>query len=156
MSQDFNAARFSALLEAYGAEPRRWPEAERALALDFARAHPDAEAEWQAAAHLDALLDSLPAPQPVSSREISAVLARLPQAAPALHWARDLWQSLTGWRLAAPAFAFALVAGLASGITLQALTPQTQTESTSSESTPDWWQFSQLQGSTWTQLASNP
>ncbi|MDX2235077.1 MAG: hypothetical protein NW200_11330, partial [Hyphomonadaceae bacterium] len=35
-----DADRFAAIVEAYGAAPARWPEAERAAAQAFARAHP--------------------------------------------------------------------------------------------------------------------
>jgi hypothetical protein len=47
--------RFARIVDAYGADPRRWPDAERAAACDFAQAHPDeAQARLAAAAWLDA------------------------------------------------------------------------------------------------------
>ena len=62
--------RFREILDAYGAEPRRWPEAERAVAQAFLRDHSNA-AKWAAeAAALDAALDVTPATRP------SALLAR--------------------------------------------------------------------------------
>lgn len=49
--------RFLALVAAYGADSRRWPEAERAVARAFATAHPDAVAPALAEADTaDALL----------------------------------------------------------------------------------------------------
>lgn len=49
--------RFLALVAAYGADARRWPETERALAQAFADAHPDAVAPALAEADAaDALL----------------------------------------------------------------------------------------------------
>ena len=47
-------ARFSAILEAYGADPRRWPEAERAAAEALAATRPELLRQARA---LDALLD---------------------------------------------------------------------------------------------------
>lgn len=53
------AARFARILEAYGAEPRRWPEAERAAALAFLDARPElAKPMLEEARALDALLDA--------------------------------------------------------------------------------------------------
>lgn len=49
--------RFHMLVEAYGADPRRWPEHERADALAWARAHrAEADAVLEAALALDAWL----------------------------------------------------------------------------------------------------
>jgi hypothetical protein len=49
--------RFFQILEAYGADPSRWPEAERAAAQAFAAAHPrQVEAAMLAEARLDVLL----------------------------------------------------------------------------------------------------
>ena len=51
--------RFADIVDAYGADPRRWPDAERADAQAFARAHPgEAQARLAAAAMLDACLDA--------------------------------------------------------------------------------------------------
>jgi hypothetical protein len=51
--------RFLALVAAYGADARRWPEAERALARAFAAAHPDVVAPALAEADAaDALLQA--------------------------------------------------------------------------------------------------
>jgi len=51
--------RFLALVAAYGADARRWPEAERAVAMAYAAAHPDAVAPALAEADAaDALLQA--------------------------------------------------------------------------------------------------
>lgn len=51
------ASRFEALIDAYGADPARWPDAERASALAFAEANPDLAARLtREAARLDAAL----------------------------------------------------------------------------------------------------
>ena len=54
--------RFQALIDAYGAEPRRWPEAERAAAVAFAGASPQTQAWLDEARGLDAMLDLLAEP----------------------------------------------------------------------------------------------
>jgi hypothetical protein len=50
--------RFKVLVEAYGANPARWPEAERALAEAFANATPEAQRILSEASALDRLLDA--------------------------------------------------------------------------------------------------
>lgn len=52
-----NTERFISLIDAYGAEPRRWPESERDAALTLARENEAAGAHWRAAASLDRVLD---------------------------------------------------------------------------------------------------
>ena len=59
------AERFQALIAAYGADARRWPEAERDAARTFIATHPDAAGVALAQADaLDALLQASPMPQP--------------------------------------------------------------------------------------------
>lgn len=81
-------SRFEAILDAYGADPRRWPDSERAAAQAFARTDARGPALLAAAADLDALI-RLPAPAPASDalREaiVGAAKAR-PRRAP-LWWA---------------------------------------------------------------------
>lgn len=71
--------RFEAILTAYGADPSRWPQAERAEALAFERAEPDtAKAVREAAAGLDTLLAGARAPEPsdaLAARILEAGLA---------------------------------------------------------------------------------
>ena len=116
------------------------------------------QAEWQQAKALDSVLDALPPPQPVTARDVAEVMAGLPAAAsatPASTWLGELWLGIGGWRLAGPAYALALVAGLATGLGLQTLAPQTGS-TLAAESELDWWQLSQIEGSSWTQLADTP
>jgi len=52
--------RVRTLLDAYGADPARWPAAERAAALELLARSPDARACRVAAARLDDALDAVP------------------------------------------------------------------------------------------------
>jgi hypothetical protein len=69
--------RFSAMVEAYGARPERWPEAERAAALGLLERSPEAAAVRAAAARLDGLLDHVPTAAP-SDALVARVLAGAP------------------------------------------------------------------------------
>lgn len=53
--------RFKRLLDAYGADARRWPEADWTRAQSLLSASPEARKEWSRAAALDSLLDHHPA-----------------------------------------------------------------------------------------------
>ncbi|MCK6554813.1 hypothetical protein L6Q96_09570 [Candidatus Binatia bacterium] len=57
-------ARLRALVDAYGANPERWPAAERAAAEQLLRTSPEAQRYRDAAAGLDALLDLACEPEP--------------------------------------------------------------------------------------------
>lgn len=82
--------RFSAVAEAYGADPTRWPEAERHAMLDFMAAHPDRAAPvLEAARVMDQWLDVLtPAPvlaarlpdQRLADQRVTKSRRRLPLA----------------------------------------------------------------------------
>lgn len=100
--------RLQALIEAYGADPARWPSAERAGPLDLSA--PDTQHLLQQARTLDAALDAaLPAiAAPAALR--AHILRAVPQ--PSRPWWQDLWQALGGLRLAGPAFACAFSLGL--------------------------------------------
>ena len=55
---DLTINRFTAIVEAYGAEPNRWPEAEREAAVAFAEHNPQvAQGCLMEARQLDAMLD---------------------------------------------------------------------------------------------------
>jgi hypothetical protein len=72
--------RFEQLLDAYGAAPARWPDAERSSAEELLARSVVARERWQAAADLDRLLDALRAAAP-SAELATSVLAgarRLP------------------------------------------------------------------------------
>jgi len=100
--------RFEALLEAYGADPRRWPEAERAAAVAFASAHPEMGAVAAEAARLDAVLDAGRTEARGSDLLQARILAALPKAAPAGN---------RGWVLALAACAvFGVALGFGGGM----------------------------------------
>lgn len=106
--------RFTELLDAYGADPGRWPEAERAAALALLEASPQARGLCDEARALDAALDRLPTPAPSADFRLR-VLATAPIGAAPARGLRELWGALGGWRLTAPALACALALGLAVG-----------------------------------------
>lgn len=54
--------RFARLVAAHGADPARWPEAERSAGRDWTARHPAAAAELATARRLDALLDGAAPP----------------------------------------------------------------------------------------------
>lgn len=87
--------RFARIIEAYGADPRRWPDAERAAARAFALAHPgEAQARLAAAAALDACLagDAVEPPGRALRRRVEAAARgpgrrrRMPLARPRFWW----------------------------------------------------------------------
>lgn len=86
--------RFTEIVDAYGANPQRWPQAERAQALAFASAHPDAaEPVLAAAASLDRRL-SLHATEPASARLERLILDSAPRRIPVKgesRWSRGVW-----------------------------------------------------------------
>src|SRR5690606_29901660 len=69
--------RFETLIAAYGADPRRWPEAEREAALAFAEGDPRAQTALAAERRLDALLDRAEAPR--AAPELVARFAATPR-----------------------------------------------------------------------------
>jgi hypothetical protein len=103
--------RFLTLVEAYGAEPRRWPAAERESAEAFARTDPEAAGALADAAALEAVLDASVPPQPSA-----ATRRRILEAAPRRRRsAMDL-----GWWISGAGLAAAGVAGVVFGTTLSA------------------------------------
>jgi hypothetical protein len=77
--------RLGALLEAYGAAPERWPDAERDDARRLVEESAAARTLWEDAAHLDGLLDAVPAAQP-SPELVVRVLAAAPRRRPTRVW----------------------------------------------------------------------
>ena len=103
--------RFFTIVEAYGAEPRRWPAAEREAALAFARRDLQAAAALAEAGTFDAVLDANVPPQPSA-----ATRRRILEAAPRRRRsALDL-----GWWISGAGLAAAGVAGVVFGATLSA------------------------------------
>ncbi|ESQ81265.1 hypothetical protein [Asticcacaulis sp. YBE204] len=81
ITQPMTSDRFEAIIEAYGATPSRWPEAERDAARAFMQREPQiARALMAEARGIDALLGSLAAPEPSDALQWE-VLARLMPAA---------------------------------------------------------------------------
>lgn len=93
------AERFQAIVAAYGAEPRRWPDAERDAALAFLAAESRAQAWLDAERGLDAMLDLLAEPDVAARPHADTLHKRVMAgiAAPA-RWpsrtARVMWASL--------------------------------------------------------------
>jgi hypothetical protein len=97
--------RFRGLLEAYGAEPRRWPPGERADAEELLARSPEARALLAEAAAIDALLDE--AAEPVMpARDAEALIAGI-TATPQIQLGghspsqRSIWVKATGLAAAA-------------------------------------------------------
>lgn len=112
---DVTPDRVRALLEAYGADPQRWPTAEREDARRLIAADPLLAAEIDEAAAFDTLLDALPAPEP--SPALRVALKDIPERA-RFDWADRLfalWPFGAPWRPAAGLVAAALV-GVVVGI----------------------------------------
>lgn len=119
-----NIERFKTLTEAYGANPARWPEAERVAALLFAEQSAEARAVLQEALDFDRLLDGAET-QPVTRALEDRILAAFPErkqtparwfatfAVPA-RWLPARW-------LPAAAVAGSLVLGLLVGAALPGL-----------------------------------
>jgi len=120
------SARFFELVDIYGANPKRWPEAERSDARHFAESNDEAGAYLAQAKDLDELIgDGEPVrPSQALQQAIMAdareVLAPKPEAEAAAigGWLSGLWQSLLT-PIAVPATAVWLLAGaigLATGV----------------------------------------
>ena len=105
-------ARFIALTEAYGADRRRWPEAERAMADAHVAANPEAARQAMADADgLDALLFTSRPLQPSAAlrdRVIAAATVRAP---------RKTWLSRLGLAMGA-GWAAAACAGVVAGVVM--------------------------------------
>ena len=115
--------RLDELLAAYGADPRRWPDAERAGAQALLARSPELSARLNAARRLDAALDQMDGEVPamvaarVTSRIDRAVEASLERSdTGGLSWGAMLW-SATGatWPRAA-AFAGVVMLGIVAGL----------------------------------------
>jgi hypothetical protein len=103
--------RFARIVDAYGADPRRWPDDERAAACAFAQAHPrEAQQRLAVAGSLDAGLDA-----DVVEAASRALQHRIVASAPAPSRARTVKARPARWWLSGAALAGAGVAGLAAG-----------------------------------------
>lgn len=109
------AERFLALTAAYGADRRRWPDAERAAAEAFAAAHPELTRPALAEADaVDALLHRSPTPQ-VSMALRDRVLAAATSAGGKAHRAGRLWIDRLSLAFGA-GWAAAACAGIVAGV----------------------------------------
>lgn len=125
-------AAFQALLEQYGAEPRRWPDDLRGPAQALLSNSLQARAEQQRAAMLDAMLDRLDAPV-ISDERVARVVAGALSDLPVPGLARRrvsfmqrVGDMLGGWRQVWPRAA-GLAACTAAGILVGAFTPVAST-----------------------------
>ena len=85
--------RFEALLAAYGGDPRRWPEAERADAESYAATNAEARSLLDDARRLDGLLDATRGEAPGLDLVAARILAAAPKAgegAPSMRVGRPL------------------------------------------------------------------
>ena len=114
--------RFRDLLDAYGADPHRWPTDRRAAAEALVAASVEARAARDEAAALDRMLDLAPAPAP-SPELMARVLAAAPRGAHARRrgWLTRLFAGLdpagTPFRPAG-ALAAALILGVLTGFVM--------------------------------------
>ena len=133
-----SVARLAAILDAYGAAPRRWPAAEREAAETLLAASAEARALRDEAARLDRVLTAslAPVPSPALRAAILQAAPRLPSAEAAgfTESLRGLWQTLLGTltgelgglRPAGAVLGLALLLGMIAGGTVE-----TQSDDTS-------------------------
>jgi hypothetical protein len=113
--------RFRAIVDAYGADPARWPASERDAARDWAHAHRrDADAWLAAASQLDDWLASDVSPRPDDAlvrRIVAGAPARRPGRARGFGWPGLVLagMGLAGGMACAFALSFALVTGATRG-----------------------------------------
>ncbi len=114
MADTMTIERLTEIVDAYGADPLRWPAAERIAAQAFAARDARAAAVVAQAQLLDGLLDAVPAQAPSA-----ALTARVLASRPKVSRLRALWNDLFPgtplWRPAA-----GLAAALVLGVGVQA------------------------------------
>lgn len=107
--------RLKEILDAYGGDPLRWPQAERLEAQRLAARDPVAGALVTEAMSFDGLLDLAPSTEP-SRALMAAVLSARPRPGP-INWLAGLWRDLfpgtAAWK---PAVGFALALALGVGV----------------------------------------
>ena len=119
-----NLQRFSQMLDAYGGDPRRWSEDERAAALDFLQHSEQARVLQQQALRLDQLLAVLPevsASATLEQRIFNSMQNPVSEPLPAWQiWLQEVWERYfgdSGWRVMA-ACGLPLLVGVAVGLSL--------------------------------------
>jgi hypothetical protein len=130
--------RLEAIVAAYGADPARWPAAERDAAVSLLSRSEAARALIEHAAALDAALDAVP-PLPPAPALRTTVLAAAPRPAPPSPFARlrDGWRALGGAFGNVPATGSLLAASLVLGV----LAGGILADATVAESDPDLMQL---------------
>jgi len=108
-SKSMDLARLREIFDAYGADPRRWPGAERAAAEALIANSPEAASLREDAAALDTLMDLSVAPAP-SPELMARILANHEPAG----WFAALWPFGPVWQPVS-AMAFAAVLGVVIG-----------------------------------------
>jgi hypothetical protein len=104
-------ARLSAMVDAYGAQASRWPQAERTAALQLLAESAAARALLESAAALDRALDEFVVAPPDPQLR-ARILASYSSAAPGWReFLSGLWRDLGGWGLVGPVFAASLTLG---------------------------------------------
>ena len=117
MPEDMSLDRLERLLEAYGANPARWPPAERTPALELLEAMPELQGLRRQAAALDALLDHAVLPQ--ASGELVANVLAAAGTQGWRQWAASIWPFGPIWK---PALGLTMAAAM--GVALGfAITP---------------------------------
>jgi len=106
--EDMKLERFAEIIDAYGGDPLRWPEAERLAAQGLAARDPRAGAMLAEAEALDALFDAAPDHAPGDALT-ARILARRPR--PSL-W-REMFPNVGVWK---PALGFAMALAVGVGI----------------------------------------
>jgi hypothetical protein len=108
--------RFAELVEIYGAEPRRWPQAQRQAAIAFTEDHPEETATiLETARNLDEALDRYVVLGP-STKLIWRIMASAPSIRAAARRARL-------WRQGASFAAVGLAGALAGALAIAVLVP---------------------------------
>lgn len=111
--------RFRTIVDAYGTDPSRWPEAEREAALSLLASSSDAVAIVDHAAQLDRVLDQVPMVQP--SLELKRIVASIPDRTLSVPSRPDLDGRQTKlpftslWKSAVAA-TFAVILGIITGV----------------------------------------
>lgn len=127
--------RLTSLIDAYGADPERWPADERAAALLLLAESAEARAYAEDAAALDALLDRVPL-RPTVTVDPASLAARIARA-PARpqprrrsfgeRWGAERWGFGFGWANVAALAAAGVVGFMVGWTDLTAVTPGTTT-----------------------------
>ena len=135
-TKSMDAARFAALLDAYGADLSRWPEAERMIAHEYAKTNVEAVGMMAEARALDRLLAVSAVSFPVGLSERIMAHTKQPQrgsltlgaialAEPVRTGFNTLWPSMALWK---PATVFASAIALGAVLGLQLSMPLTTSQ----------------------------